>query len=125
MYYTTDYTTEQHAEHSLTIRVAQPADARSLRRLAERDSASVPAGELLVGIVDDQMRAAVSIAGGERISDPFHPTLELVGLLSERAGQLRGKRRGGLRSRLGRRLGSRRPRASISPQPAGTLRAFD
>jgi hypothetical protein len=118
------YTTGQYREGSITIRLAHADDTPPLRRLAERDSASVPAGELLVGIVDGQMRAAVSISGGSSISDPFHPTLELVGLLSERAAQLRGERRRGLRSRLGRRLGARRPR-SISPQPAGTLRAFD
>ena len=114
MYYTATH------DNSITMRTAGPEHAAQLRRLAERDSARVPAGELLVAVVDTQVRAAVSIRSGEAVADPFHPTRELVALLSERAEQLRGSKRPGLRARLrGRR------RAGLSPQPAGTLRVLD
>jgi hypothetical protein len=119
------YNTTAHTSHDLTIRLARPEDSDQLERLAERDSARLPGGELLVAVVEGRMRAAVSIPGGEAIADPFHPTYELVTLLGERADQLRPGGPG-RRSRLGRlfgRSGDRRQRrGSISPQPAGTLR---
>jgi hypothetical protein len=114
------YNTIAH-DHSITIRLAGPEHAGQLRRLAERDSSTVPAGELLVAVVGHEVRAAISVRSGETLADPFHPTRELVALLDERAEQLRGSKPGGLRARLPGR-GSRR--RGLSPQPAGTLRAF-
>jgi hypothetical protein len=113
---------ERH-EASITIRPARADDAEALRRLAERDSATVPDGRLLVAIADGEVRAAVSIVGGEGISDPFHPSAGLARLLAARAAQLRD-RRDGLRARLDRVL-RRRGGARLSPQPAGTLRAIE
>jgi hypothetical protein len=117
------YTGHQNTQSSITIRRAGHADATALHRLAERDSAPELSGEVLVAMVDDRIRAAVSISTGNAIADPFHPTAELVALLSERSTQIRGSRRG-LRARLGAALGHR-ARRSASPQPAGTLRAFE
>lgn len=118
------YNTTAHDSQDLTIRVARPEDSDQLQRLAQLDSAEVPHGELLVAVVSGRMRAAVSVGEGYAIADPFHPSYELVALLSERAEQLRNGK--GRRSRLGgifRGRGDRRPRrGSISPQPAGTLR---
>lgn len=122
------YHTTAHQSQEITIRLARSADADQIRRLAELDSASAPVGDLLVALVGDKMRAAVSIEDGQAIADPFHPSAELASLLSERAEQLRTPRGRGLRSQLSRRLGgkSRRSRhGSVAPQPAGTLRAFD
>jgi hypothetical protein len=105
------YKHETSESDSITIRHARAQDADAIARLAQRDTADVPEGDLLVATV------------GETIADPFHPTSELVRLLTARSAQLRpatGDRRSGWRSILGRR----RARA-ISPQPAGTLRALN
>ena len=59
-----------------------------MRRVAERDSQRVPAGELLVAEVDGEIRAALSLFSGEAVTDPFHPTVQVVELLRLRARQL-------------------------------------
>jgi hypothetical protein len=87
-------------ETSITIRAARLEDADALRRVAQRDSRAVPEGELLVALVDGEARAAISLASGETIADPFHPTAELVGMLTLRVSRLCGeprRSRGGLR----------------------------
>jgi hypothetical protein len=76
--------------NAFTMREARPADDDALSRLAELDSARVPAGRLLVGELDGELVAAVPIAGGPVIADPFRPTAALVSLLGLRAAQLRG-----------------------------------
>ena len=79
-------------ETDVTIRVAGPADAGALARLAELDSRPAPAGYVLVAEVDGVLRAAVPVGGGEPVADPFHPTAALTSLLALRARQLRGGR---------------------------------
>ena len=74
----------------VTIREASFEDGDALRRLAQLDSAEVPSGRLLVGEVGGELRAAVALAGGAAIADPFHHTAELVDLLRARARQIRG-----------------------------------
>ena len=69
----------------IAIRPARASDAERLRWLAQRDSASVPAGRLLVAEVDGAIQAAVAVDSGEAIADPFRPTAELVALLRMRA----------------------------------------
>jgi hypothetical protein len=73
----------------VTIRVAQPSDAEALRRLAEVDSQPAPQGYVLVAEAEGELRAAVVVADGAAIADPFHPTQALVSLLAVRARQLR------------------------------------
>jgi hypothetical protein len=74
---------------TLTIRMAVPADAEALRRLAQLDSAPPPAPvPLLVAEVGGELRAALRVDGGGAIADPFRPTAELVALLAARARQL-------------------------------------
>jgi hypothetical protein len=111
-----------HAD-AIAIRLAGSGDDAALRRLAELDSASVPAGRLLVAVIAGEPRAAVSVSTGQAIADPFHPTAGIVRLLDQRAAQLRGP--AGWRARLGLRRRTARPRGALSPQPAGTIRAFD
>jgi hypothetical protein len=81
--------TVRDARASVTIRLATPADATALARLAALDSAPVPAGEALVAEVGDELWAAVSLADSTAIADPFRPSGELLALLVERARQLR------------------------------------
>src|SRR5262245_25412602 len=51
----TMYNTIAHDSQDLTIRLARPDDAEYVRRLAQRDSAQVPHGKLLVAVVDGRM----------------------------------------------------------------------
>lgn len=102
----------------VTIRRLGGDDETEVSKLAERDSAHRPAGELLGAEVDGRLMAAISLAGGDVIADPFHPTRELVDVLRLRARQLDGRHR-----RRGRRLvawlrGGRH--ASIAPAPPGS-----
>jgi hypothetical protein len=90
MYYTT---TEDPTDTSITIRAAGPEDAEALRRLAQRDSRTVPDGELLIALVEGEARAAISLTSGEAIADPFHRTDELVRMLTVRGSQLRRETR--------------------------------
>jgi len=113
--------TKDPTDTSITIRAAGLQDAEALRRLAQRDSRAVPEGQLLIALVEGEARAAISLASGETIADPFHRTEELVGMLTLRGSQLRGERRQRRRS-LKRLLGSRS--GSNALQPAGTLRPY-
>ena len=70
---------------SVTIRPAGPADLAALQRLAALDSARLPRGELLVGLVDDVPWAALAVDGGAAIADPFRPSAGVLALLHERA----------------------------------------
>jgi hypothetical protein len=72
-----------------TVRIAEPKDFTDIQRLAALDSSRVPDGSLLVGEVGGAIQAALPIAGGRAIANPFVRTLELVGMLELRAEQLR------------------------------------
>jgi len=80
--------------HTLTIRMAVSADAEALRRLAQLDSAPTPApAPMVIAEVAGDLRAAVPVYGGRPIADSFHPTIELVALLTERTRQIAPPRR--------------------------------
>jgi hypothetical protein len=85
----------------VTLRFAFPDDQPALWRLAALDSSEPPPEPVLIAEVEGVPWAAVSLADGSVVADPFHHTLHLVALLKARAAQLTesGKRRG-----LGRRL---------------------
>src|SRR5687768_197134 len=118
------YKHETAGSASITIRHARPSDADAVAHLAQRHGAEVPTGSLLVAEVGGELRAAISIEGGEAIADPFQPTAELVRLLTARAAQLRPAAHGRGRG-LTAILRRRDERGALSPQPAGTLRAFN
>ena len=102
-----------HPSETLTIRMAVPADAEALRRLAQLDSAPTPApAPMLIAEVAGELRAAVPLYGGREIADPFHPTAELVALLAERTRQLAPPRRRPAR-RLQRPARVRRPATAL------------
>ena len=65
----------------VTIREALPADAPALHHVAQRDSARSIERPALVALVDGELRAALSMANGTVIADPFHRTAELVEML--------------------------------------------
>jgi hypothetical protein len=70
-----------HVEDTIEIRPARPDDERALARLGELDSARVPPGPLLLAFEGGEPRAALSLATGAAIADPFAPTARLVQLL--------------------------------------------
>ena len=74
---------------TVVIRAARGSDGPALRRLADLDSAEVPAGSLLVAEADDEMVAALSVDTGEKVADPFRRTSDVVDLLAYRARRLR------------------------------------
>lgn len=74
---------------SMTLRLAGPADAEALARLAQLDSRRPPRGSVLVAEVDGELWAATSLDDGHIVADPFHPTREVLALLTQRSHQLR------------------------------------
>lgn len=58
----------------ITVRQARPGDGAGLRTLATLDSARPLEGDVLVAEVDGELRAAVSLADGRMIADPFRAT---------------------------------------------------
>ena len=74
----------------IAIRRATAADAPALERLAALDSARAPQGDVLLAEVGGEPRAAVAIATGAAVADPFRPTADIVALLRLRAATLRG-----------------------------------
>jgi len=82
----------------VVLRRAQCQDANALDRLAALDGVRRPAGELMLAEVDGEILAAVPVAGGRAIADPFRPTADLVDLLRARTRLLAGRAEvGGLR----------------------------
>jgi hypothetical protein len=80
---------------TLTIRRATSADAAALERLARLDSRRPTAAPHLVADAGGRLVAAVSLADGTAVADPFVPSAPAVDLLRERARQLaRDERRG-------------------------------
>src|SRR3954468_18262448 len=84
----------------LVLRRSTAEDEPPPPRLARLDSAPRPRGDMLVAEVEDQIVAAVPLAGGSAIADPFRPTADVVELLRVRAERLAGQRRPSHRPRL-------------------------
>ena len=76
----------------LVLRRAAAEDAPALARLARLDSAPRPAGDMLLAELDEQIVAAVPVAGGPAIADPFRPTADVVELLQARVARFAPQR---------------------------------
>lgn len=72
-------------DQTIVIRTARQDDEPALLRLAALDSAAALRGEILVADVDGRPLAALSLADGRVIADPFELTADLVELLQTRA----------------------------------------
>jgi hypothetical protein len=92
-----------------------------VRRLAELDGARAPSGRLLVAEADGELVAAVPLAGGPAIADPFRHTTAIVSLLGLRAAQLRGVAHRRTTGRQRRRALASAGGAAAEPTPAGWL----
>ena len=69
------------ATHPVTLRPARSEDARTLSDLAQLDSARPLSGEVLLAETESGPLAALELASGRTIADPFRRTAESVGLL--------------------------------------------
>jgi hypothetical protein len=91
-------------EGNLVVRRARPSDNHALTALAVLDSARPLTGERIVGEVDGQIVAAVSLHDGRVVADPFKPTADVVEILRLHTA---GARSDAARARL------RRPRLTL------------
>jgi hypothetical protein len=83
------------------IRPATPQDDITLRSLAALDSQRPIASPVLIGERDGRPVAAISLADGRLVADPFVPTAQLAALLRMRAGALNThKKQPSLRERI-------------------------
>jgi hypothetical protein len=107
-----------HDEHQeIMIRRLDGAHRDALVRLAERDSSPAPKGpEVLGAMVEGELMAATSVAGGDTVADPFTHSVRARALVESRAAEIRRASRGG--GRLKRLLG-RRSRAALPSSPPG------
>jgi hypothetical protein len=72
----------------ISLRLAATGDEAALEQLAQLSGRAHAQGPWMVAEVDGQLWAALPLAGGEPLIDPFRPTAELRELLSLRAKQL-------------------------------------
>ena len=75
--------------HGISIRLAGEADREAVEELAQLDSRHPSPGATLVAEVDGRIAAALPLASGAVMADPFMPTAALASLLEVRARQLR------------------------------------
>jgi hypothetical protein len=75
----------------ITIRRLGAEDAAAVTRLAQRDTARAPRGELIGAELDGHLVAAISTTTGEAIADPFRRTAEIVEMLRVRLSQLNAR----------------------------------
>jgi hypothetical protein len=76
-------------DQPITLRCGEPRDEAALARLAALDSARAPARPVLLAEREGVLLAAISLADGFVVADPFTPTAALVELLRMRERQLR------------------------------------
>jgi hypothetical protein len=69
----------------ITLRLARPDDTAAVDRLARLDSSLPTAAPHLLALRDGELVAALSLATGEMVADPFRRTLELQALLRRHA----------------------------------------
>src|SRR5688572_2794710 len=100
----------QDQDH-MTIRTLSEEDRLEVMRISQRDTSDVPEGRLLGAVVGDRLVAAISLASGEVVADPFVPSQGARSILELRAKQLTPRRRRILPRR-------RRRRGSLGAQPA-------
>lgn len=73
----------------LVIRTPAAEERRAVERLALLDDRRLPAGDLIVAVVDGELWAAAPIGGGEGVADPFRPSGNVLAALQAAARTLR------------------------------------
>ena len=100
----------------IRIRHLTEADAAAVERLAQLDSADVPAGPLLGAEIEGRLLAITSLSESATVADPFSRAAELRDLLELRAAQLRHRQP---RRRRFRPDAERPARATLAGSPPG------
>jgi hypothetical protein len=80
--------------NAITMRFSTDADRNDILELAELDGHPAPEGEAVLAEVNGRLWAAVGVADGVAISDPFVPAGDVLDLLRLRADQERERTRG-------------------------------
>lgn len=88
---TTNLISEHPAGDGLTIRPGGPGDTRAIGRLGELEERDPGTGPHLVATEQGAVLAALSLADGTAVADPFRRTGDVVDLLRVRAAQLAGR----------------------------------
>jgi hypothetical protein len=78
-----------YGANTYVIRTAGPRDADALKRLAALDSREPVAAPALIGMLEGEPAAALSLADGRLVADPFKPTGHLAAHLRLRAAGMR------------------------------------
>lgn len=76
---------QRMTEQPLTLRLARPDDAPTVRRLAQLDSSRPPSGPVLLAVVGSEPVAALAVDTGSVVADPFRPTAGVVAVLRQAA----------------------------------------
>ena len=87
-------------EPAIAIRRAGDRDRAAIARLSALDSAREPRGTVLVGEVDGEAWAALSLDDGHAVADPFRRSAGILDLLRARAGTSGRTHRGATRPAL-------------------------
>jgi hypothetical protein len=106
------------AANAYRIRFADRGDADALTRLAEGGSRRPLGGRVLIGELDGEPAAAISVGDGRVIADRSHDCGRVVATLHMRAGAVRAyEARPSLRERLLAALPKQRGKATVTPMP--------
>jgi hypothetical protein len=81
------------SEEAVALRLCSVHDDEALERLAVLEGRPSPRGRYVLAEVDGEVVAALPLAGGKPLSDPFRPTAHLLPLLRLRASQLEAQPR--------------------------------
>lgn len=80
-------------EDAVHLRLCRVSDDPQLEQLAQLEGRPLPEGRLVVAEASGRIVAALPLAGGRPLADPFARTQHLLPLLELRAAQVRGARR--------------------------------
>jgi hypothetical protein len=83
-----DEPTSEEGGGEVTLRLCRVSDDPVIERLAALEGRRAPQGRHLLAEVDGEAVAALSLADGEFLADPFRPTAHLLPLMRRRAAQL-------------------------------------
>jgi hypothetical protein len=75
-------------DEAVDLRLCRVHDDEALRRLAELDGRTLPAGSFVIAEVDGVIVAALPLGGGAPLADPFRATSQIIPLLRLRAEQI-------------------------------------
>ena len=79
---------EEVSDGDVSLRLGRVSDDVILQRLAALEGRMAPQGRHLLAEVEGAAVAALALAGGEFLADPFRPTAHLLPLMRLRAAQL-------------------------------------